>query len=377
VKPADKPAETKPAETKPAETKPAETKPAETKPTETKSDDKKPADASAAEAAPANEPKFKPLDEVRDEIRKSLAQPIAEDARRAAITAAMEAVTEFGHVYRRAAMPSVEEQASKTAPPKFDAEAIAAKNKLTAGSTPAVSAVELADLEIGSKAYYLDRQAFQFHSLAELTFGSQEPIVYNPNEMDSTESEQQFIIWPTQIVPAAAAKFADVEKQVAAAWKQAKAFDMAKVKAEEKAQLINAGKAKLSELCKSEGLIEPPAFSWFTSGGVAQGMGRVTVSPVPGIDLAGRDFMQGVFALQPGQAGVAPNQSHTKVYVVHAISQEPSDELLKAQFLDTGITGEVMQIAQMEAIQTWQQWYIELEKEMGVAWNRPPVTRER
>ena len=40
--------------------------------------------------------------------------------------------------------------------------------------------------------------------------------------------------------------------------------------------------------------------------------------------------MRAVFALKPGENGVAPNQAHSKVYVVRAISQEPDDERLRA-----------------------------------------------
>ena len=61
-----------------------------------------------------------------------------------------------------------------------------------------------------------------------------------------------------------------------------------------------------------------------TTGGF--GMGQPELSQVAGIELAGREFMQAVFALRPSESGVAPNQSHAKVYVVRAIKQEPDDE---------------------------------------------------
>ena len=81
-------------------------------------------------------------------------------------------------------------------------------------------------------------------------------------------------------------------------------------------------------------LVTRTAFSWMTTGGF--GMGQPEMSPVAGIELAGREFMQGVFGLVPGQAGVAPNQAHSKVYVVRATSQEPDDERLRTQFAEMG-----------------------------------------
>src|SRR5438128_2382146 len=56
-------------------------------------------------------------------------------------------------------------------------------------------------------------------------------------------------------------------------------------------------------------------FSWMTSGGFGM-FGRPELTQVPEINLPGQEFMRAVFALQAGQTGAAPNQAHSKVYVV-------------------------------------------------------------
>jgi parvulin-like peptidyl-prolyl isomerase len=107
------------------------------------------------------------------------------------------------------------------------------------------------------------------------------------------------------------------------------------------------------------------------------GFGMPELSPVPGIELAGQQFMQAVFALQPGQTGLAPNQSHTKVYVVRVLGQEPDEETLRQRFLESGYNNFVLMLAQLEARQAAIGWYRGLEDRYQVKWVRPPQEVQR
>ena len=85
--------------------------------------------------------------------------------------------------------------------------------------------------------------------------------------------------------------------------------------------------------------------------------------------------MKAVFSLQPGQAAVAPNERHSRVYVVRFLSQEPSDEILRQQFLDTGrsfVNFQGRLIANQDRQEFVNDWYRELEKQYRVTWHRPP-----
>jgi len=82
--------------------------------------------------------------------------------------------------------------------------------------------------------------------------------------------------------------------------------------------------------------------------------------------------MQAVFALQQGQTGPAPNQAHSKVYVVKVLKQDPDDERLRSLFLDSGYNQLVIMLAQMEAGRTSYEWYRGVAKQYNVKWQRPP-----
>jgi hypothetical protein len=83
--------------------------------------------------------------------------------------------------------------------------------------------------------------------------------------------------------------------------------------------------------------------------------------------------MESVFALNPGDTGIAPNQPHDKVFVVRVLSQEPTDDILKEQFLESGLNFQLMNVAQREMFRTSIEWYEGLEKDMNLVWVRPPV----
>ena len=92
-------------------------------------------------------------------------------------------------------------------------------------------------------------------------------------------------------------------------------------------------------------------------------------------ELAGQEFMRGVFALAPGETGTAPNQPHTRVYVVRVVSQVPSDEILRTMFLESGMNRQLMSVAQGETLNTVVEWYEGLEREMNLVWERPPSSQ--
>jgi hypothetical protein len=86
--------------------------------------------------------------------------------------------------------------------------------------------------------------------------------------------------------------------------------------------------------------------------------------------------MRAVFSLAPGEAGVAPNNAHTRVYLVRVVAQSPSDDLLRDQFLNSGFDG-IGAIANREVFDIFLEWYDELETRMHLKWERPPQTGRR
>ncbi|MCI0361578.1 MAG: hypothetical protein L0211_24095 [Planctomycetaceae bacterium] len=395
AKPDDKPAEAKPADTKPVDPKPGETKPAETKPADTKPADTKPADTKPGEApvaAPpttAPPPKFKPYEEVKEEIRKELAQPIAQEAMNEAIEKAIAEVNAYGRKYRRWKDAQDAAQAGAKAtkaedPGAIDLDAIAAKYGFKSGSSKLADRHEIANYEIGQKVRQFDMAAlqqlreFRELSFADLAYGGAD-VLYSPNPqpLNSVELDISYIYWRTDEQEAKEPTFEEAKKQVVDAWKLAKALDLAKADGQKLADKAK-GAMSLKDVVPDPTKVTTTApFSWLTTGSTAFQSRSPSLSAVPGIDLAGTEFMEGVFRLKPSEAGVAPNQSHRTVYVVRVVSQEPTDDVLREQFLESGGNREVMMVAQGEMMRTRYDLFEGLDKEMRLVWQRPPRRDER
>lgn len=349
----DKKADEKPKDDKPADEKPKDEKPAEEK----------------------KEPKFKPLAEVREEILTKLAQPIAQEVRTKAAKEAVDAINAYGRQYRR--WQSVKEFKKDAAqePAKLDLEAIAAKHGFKAGTTPLVDQYQVGEYEIGKEVMTFDIEAarmgsFRMQSFADIAFVENE-ATFDAKEATSTVPDVSYIYFRTAEEKPADVKLDEVRQQVIEAWKRGRAFEAALAEGQKLAD-----KAKGKTLAEVVGdptkIITPPPFSWMTTGAMAMGFGQPELSRVAGIDLAGREFMEGVFALKLNAAGVAPNQPHTRVYVVRLLGEDPAEDILRQQFLDTGLNFQVLGIAHGEMNQLISEWFDEVEKRYGVTWHRPP-----
>ena len=399
---ADKPASGKPSEGTPPADKPKADQPASTekaieKPAENRSENKPAAAPSAptaepgaapdkpAEASPkpAAEPKFKPLSEVREEIVLRLARPIAEEARKKAVAEVMSAIEAYGKKYRRYHdVKSVRKTADIADPGRLDLAPLAAKYGFEIGTTPLVDRFEVAEYEIGQKVQQLDMAAvrmgqFRMLSFADLAFGVDEPL-YRPQEVPSVEAEVSYVFFRTAEEKPADVTLEQVRPQVIAFWKKRRALELAKAEARkliDKLAAHGAGAGLASVVPDPSRVVVTPPFSWMTTPHF--GFGMPELSPVPGIELAGQEFMQSVFALQPGQAGLAPNQPRTKVYVVRVLGQEPDEETLRQRFLESGYNNFVLMLAQLEARQAAVNWYRGLEQQYQVKWLRPPQEVQR
>jgi hypothetical protein len=396
-KPEEKPADDKPASEQPANDKPADEKPAEAKPAESKPADDKPAESTPraekpaapqtpsspekpASPEPPKEPQFKPLEEVKEEIRVELAQPIAQESLNAAVKKAISEVNEYGRKYRRwtDGQNLKNKPASLVDPGALNVETVAKKYNFDAGSTPLVDIHTVGEYEIGQKVSEFNMQAlqqgrFEQFSFADIAFAPDEPL-YSPQRANSIEPDVSYIFWRTKEEAAGDRTFDQAKKDIEEAWKLQKAFELAKADAQKLADKAKGAKSLKEVVGDDAKVVTPPPFSWLTTGSLAFGFNQPSLSAVPGIDFAGQDFMEGVFRLHPGEAGIAPNQPHSTVWVVRVLSQEPGDEILRQQFLDTGMNFQVLSIARGELFEVSREWFEQLEKDMDLAWHRPPVS---
>jgi hypothetical protein len=98
------------------------------------------------------------------------------------------------------------------------------------------------------------------------------------------------------------------------------------------------------------------------------------LSSVDGVESPGPEFMESVFALKPGQSGVAANRPHSFVYVVRVVSESPDEAQRRKQFVESGISRATFEIATLEQWKFLDDWYRHLEDEMKVTWKRPAMT---
>ncbi len=375
AKPQEKPADT--TADKPADAKSDAAKPDETKPNETKPD--------AVQPAPPQEPKYKPLEAVRESIREQLARPIAQEAQTKAVDELTKAIKSYGALYRK-------HQAQKelrgklniatSDPGKFDLAAAAAKYGFVTGQMPLSDRFEASQTVIGKKVSEFDFAGGQLRMLqfADVAYSQDHPL-FEVQKANSVDPDTTYLYYRTAEQPGGDVTLEEARSQVVEAWKRKQAFELATEEAKRKLADPKAKSAtSLRDIVVADPakLITPSAFSWLTSGALAFGFGEPELSRVDGIDLAGREFMEAVFALRPGENGLAPNQAHSTVYLVRLVSQQPEEATLRNEFMERGMTMEVMLVARDDMLQTFAEWYRGVEERYQLKWNRPPLNqRER
>ncbi len=410
-KPAEKPAEEKPAgvavicqeepakETKTEEKNPADPKPAEEKtPAKeaTKSDqDKTPsAEKPAGEKTedPAKTEKkeepeeilHKTYEEVRDDILTELAQADATQLRDAAVRDAMDELRQYSTKLKRFEESKAESQEDKLVvvedPGEFHSVAFANKHKFAWGKTNLVDRHQAASTVLGQNAI-LQQGPQGSITFAQMAFFVSANL-YDPQEASSFVGDTKYIYWRIDDQPEQAVELekdgslpAAVKAQVEQAWLKQKAFDAAKKRAEELAAKVK-GTSLRGVVGKTEEakIAQPVPFSMFTSNGVPLIFGgQPEYSQPNGIPLAGKEFMDVVFSLKPGEAGVALDQPHNVVYVIHVLADEPSLEIRREMFLSAmqrGSMSDLMRFAGLEKQGEMQSLFDDLEKHFSVKWTR-------
>lgn len=384
-----KPDEEKPAETKPAEGKapakeetksePAKAEPGKTEPAKTPdaAGEKTEEPAKTEKAEEKEEIQHKTFQEVREEILTELAQPEATQLRNEAVLNAMEELRSYSAKLKHFEESKKDKQPGVEDPGRFPSESFAKKYKFAYGKTNLVDKYQAATTVLGQNAILQSQQGSLM--FAQFAFDLSASL-YDPQEASSF-GETKYIYWRTDDQPE---QDVELEKdgsfspalkaQLEQAWLKQKAFEAAKKQAEEL-----AGKAKGSSLRDVVGkgedgkVVQPIPFSMYTSDGFLAFGGQPRLSQPNGIPMAGKEFMDAVFALKPGEAGVAVDQPHNVVYAVHVLADEPSLEIRREMFLNAlqrGMMSDLMGFAGMEKQMEMQSLFDDLEKHFNVKWTR-------
>jgi hypothetical protein len=185
----------------------------------------------------------------------------------------------------------------------------------------------------------------------------------------------RYISWKTEDQPEFTPTFQNAREDVERAWRIVEARGLARQKAEEIARQAEAGRQTLAAVVAGRQGLEARQvgpFTWLTQGTVPL-QALPSLSEPEGISMPGEEFMQAVFALQPGGTAVAFNEPRTVCYALRLESLEPPIEKLRERFLqDSGDQRRLAMVAQREASRAAAAWVETLEKRHALTWHREP-----
>jgi hypothetical protein len=360
---ADKPASDKPA----ADTSVSGADPKTEAKSEAKPDDK----------PPAEEPKFEPLEKVTDEIRNRLGGERADRAIDAIFSAVASDMTGYAEDF--ALWQAQQEKGPAPQPPDFDK--IAEKQGLEAGQSELVAA----DLAVGAGGI---GQSFEFvpdstsrfglrqRNWIEQMYGEGAPSLRPVTSRDVAGT--RYLSWKVEDQPEFTPSFETARAQVEQAWKIVEGRAVAEKKAA--ALVARAATQSLSEVVAEEqGLeaVKVGPFSWLSQGTVPQGTPPFVSDPA-GLIMPGDDFMEAVFALQPGQTATAFNEPKTICYAIRMESLAPPLEDLEKRFLEVkDDQRRIAMVAQREFSTAITDWLEGLETKYALEWKRQPRRSDR
>jgi hypothetical protein len=416
AKPAEKPAEpaAKPAE-KPAEpaakppAKPAE-KPAEpaakpgAKPAEPSAKPKpgEPA-AKPTESGPLS--KYVPLDDVKDQIRDDLARARAELKVEEILGRLRDRMEQYNRQWIRASVDPTKQ------PEKLPMAELAQQNGLTLRETGLISDLEAVQLDIG-RSRVVERESFLRYAfqprpeyspaiskdaagnsyLFWKTEDSKEGVPsWDFSEAEEAEREAEKLEGQGKVEAAREAaekavksrrETTEIHRRVLHEWKMTQARSLAR----DAAAILATKSAKsgkpLKEALASEtgvSVIEAGPFSWLTHGSVSPRMFNAPpprLSQVPGVNMAGEDFMETVFSMEPGEVKVAMNQPKTAAYVIQVTAFEPPPAVLWQLFLVDDYE-KYASVAVRDQQRLVGAWMDEIKTSIGLKWERKAVVVRR
>jgi hypothetical protein len=334
------------------------------------------AEAKASESAAGEEDtaaSYEPLEKVRETIVEQL-------ARQAASQRTSEIFQKVAGVIARHA-EAVEEavEFEEPLPAAPDLEALAAEHGLEAVQSGLVDASEaVAAGGVGSSVALAFSQEFGVRQQAwvALMFGEGSAL-WRPVETTDMQGNR-YLSWKTEGRPDYTPEFDDVRDEVERVWRLIEARPLARAEAEKIAKAVSEGAtmaaaaAAAAEGDESPEVREIGPFTWLTRGTAPFGSPPVLSQP-EGLQMPGEEFMEAVFALEPGQTVVAFNEPKTVCYCIRLVALAPDEDTLRSRFFDDGTDARrLVPIANREAGQVLGRWLEDVEERNAVAWKRPP-----
>ena len=310
---------------------------------------------------------YQPLSEVGDRIKDKLTR----ERVKTAIDDAFEVVQKKLRRYAAAwARWSVDKQHLR-APAKIDFKALANENGLVFERTRLIDVLQARnvaaisqDVEagIGSQDAYI-----------QAVFSGLQP--YQGHESRDF-AQNRYFFWKTTTKSAYVPSLEKAREEVISQWKIAAGRKLARSKAESlAARARKLRNETLEDLFSKEPGVSVRhinSFSWMKQDFDFQNMYNRNqrpprISDVPGIEMAGDEFMRTVFRLEVGQVGVAMNQNQTVAYVVRITRLDPSSTILRDLFMSMSFETYAAASAN-DQTDLQQAWWKGVERNAGLAW---------
>jgi hypothetical protein len=350
---------------KPDAEKPAAGEPAKDKEPVAKDGDKP---AATPETKPEEKPAYEPLDKVRDDIRKRLAREAA-DKKLGEI---------FDKVAGRIATYADDVELAlgvgEPVPPAPSVEKLAAEHGLEAVRSDFVDASDaIAAGGVGTSFQLSFSQPMGVRQVqwADMLF-SPDAARWRPVATRDFAGNR-YLSWKTEDRPEFTPAFADVRDDVEQVWRLMEARPLAKQRAEKLATAA-AGKELTAAIAGQEGMevTKVGPFTWLTRGTAPFGSAPMISQPA-GVQMAGGEFMEAVFGLEPGGTATAFNEPKTICYCIRLVAYEPEEAILQERFTDDSADPRrLAMLADDEVRDVRDRWMAGIEKRYGVEWKRDP-----
>lgn len=326
-------------------------------------------------AAPAAEgEQFEPLEAVSGRIRDQIAR---ERANAKVDIIFNRVVEDFAGYSQDYALWQAREEAKGIAPPKPpDVDGIATLHGLDGGRSPLWSPVDAREAGgIGASGTFVSDRSngFGFREVpwAALIYGQG---AQNMRPVQTQDRDgNRYVSWRVEDQPEFTPTFETARPAVESAWKIVEGRAAARKRAEEIASKAAGAESLEAAIAGDETLQSLTVGPFFWMNPQAALSGIVQVSQPTGIVLPGDEFMAKVFALRPGEVGVAFNEPKTVCYVIRLIDVEPPEEKLKERFTARRGDPQLVAVAAQEArMNAFQRWLEGLEARYDLEWKRQP-----
>ena len=324
--------------------------------------------AATPETKPEEKPSYEPLDKVRDDIRKRLAREAA-DKKLGEI---------FDKVAGRIATYADDVELAlgvgEPVPPAPSVEKLAAEHGLEAVRSDFVDASDaIAAGGVGTSFQLSFSQPMGVRQVqwADMLF-SPDAARWRPVATRDFAGNR-YLSWKTEDRPEFTPAFADVRDDVEQVWRLMEARPLAKQRAEKLATAA-AGKELTAAIAGQEGMevTKVGPFTWLTRGTAPFGSAPMISQPA-GVQMAGGEFMEAVFGLEPGGTATAFNEPKTICYCIRLVAYEPEEAILQQRFTDDSADPRrLAMLADDEVRDVRDRWMAGIEKRYGVEWKRDP-----